>query len=71
MRGDHSTRLPVRAVVNRRLVRFDEALQQKLNAIAEGLHSIMGELAADYQGLTDEREELADATGLEDRESSD
>lgn len=51
--------------------RSDDAVQQKLNAIAEGLHSIMGELAADYPGLADEREELADATGLEDRESSD
>lgn len=59
------------ALLQNTQARSDDALQQKLNAIAEGLHSIMSELTADYPALAGERDELAEAAGLEDRESSD
>ncbi|MEU3010550.1 low affinity iron permease family protein [Nocardia asteroides] len=58
------------ALLQNTQARSDEALQQKLNAIAEGLHGLMTKLAEDYPGLDDERTELADAVGLEDREGS-
>ncbi|MFI5500657.1 low affinity iron permease family protein [Nocardia asteroides] len=59
------------ALLQNTQARSDEALQQKLNAIAEGLHGLMTKLAVDYPDLDDERTELADAVGLEDREGSD
>jgi low affinity Fe/Cu permease len=46
--------------------RSDRALQTKLNAIAEAMSHLMT-----AQGLKHEVEELRDAVGLEDRESSD
>ncbi|MGW5436823.1 low affinity iron permease family protein [Nocardia asteroides] len=58
------------ALLQNTQARSDEALQQKLNAIAEGLHGLMTKLAVDYPDLDDERTELADAVGLEDREGS-
>jgi hypothetical protein len=46
--------------------RSDRALQDKLNAIAESMSHVMT-----AQGLEKEAQELRDAVGLEDRESSD
>ncbi|MEI7056000.1 low affinity iron permease family protein [Nocardioides sp. CCNWLW239] len=50
--------------------RADDAVQQKLNAIAEGLAGLMGRLARDHPELRDDRDELRQAVGLEDRESA-
>lgn len=50
--------------------RGDKALQQKLNAIADGLADLMGELGDDHPELRRHRRELADAVGLEQREGS-
>jgi len=45
-------------------------MQQKLNAIADGLADLMAALAVDHPELDRDRRELADAVGLELRESS-
>ncbi|WP_378742893.1 low affinity iron permease family protein [Nocardia brasiliensis] len=50
--------------------RSDDAVQQKLNAIADALADLMGELSADHPELHRHRAELADAVGLEKRESA-
>ncbi|MRH93393.1 hypothetical protein GFY24_39285 [Nocardia sp. SYP-A9097] len=50
--------------------RSDKAVQQKLNAIADALADFMGVLSTDHPELNRHREELADAVGLEKRESS-
>ncbi|MGN2642432.1 low affinity iron permease family protein [Nocardia takedensis] len=50
--------------------RSDEAVQQKLNAIADALSNLMGQLATDYPELGGHRDELIDAVGLETRESA-
>jgi low affinity Fe/Cu permease len=51
--------------------RADDAVQHKLNAIAEGLANLMGSLAgADNAGLEQDRRELLAAVGLEDREGA-
>jgi hypothetical protein len=49
--------------------RADEAVQHKLNAIASGLADLMAHSAGDGE-LDREIAELADAVGLEERESS-
>ncbi|MBC7301006.1 MAG: low affinity iron permease family protein [Nocardia sp.] len=59
------------ALLQNTQARSDQALQQKLNAIAEGLAGLMITLARDYPALEHEHTELVDAVGLEDRESSD
>jgi low affinity Fe/Cu permease len=58
------------ALLQNTQARSDEAVQQKLNAIAEGLAALMGALSAEYPSLEHERIELSDAVGLENRESS-
>ena len=50
--------------------RADEAVQQKLNAIADGLADLMAALGEDKPGLHQDLVELRDAVGLENRESS-
>jgi low affinity Fe/Cu permease len=51
--------------------RADDAVQHKLNAIAEGMANLMGSLAgADNAGLKQDRRELLAAVGLEDREGA-
>jgi hypothetical protein len=50
--------------------RADDAVQHKLNALAEGLSDLMGTLAEDHPDLYRDREELRQAVGLEDRESA-
>lgn len=51
--------------------RADKAVQQKLNALADGLWDLMGELGDEHPELRRHRRELADAVGLEQREGSD
>jgi low affinity Fe/Cu permease len=48
--------------------RADEAIQHKLNAIADGLADLMSELAKDH--LQTDGTELRNAIGLEEREST-
>jgi hypothetical protein len=51
--------------------RADDALQHKLNAIADGLADLMRVLDNGDGRLTDDRRELLAAVGLEDREGGD
>ncbi|NQE67608.1 hypothetical protein NG2371_02061 [Nocardia gamkensis] len=48
----------------------DAAIQQKLNAIADGPADLMSELSADHPELLRHRRELTEAVGLENRESA-
>ncbi|WP_067816779.1 low affinity iron permease family protein [Nocardia inohanensis] len=50
--------------------RSDAAIQQKLNAIADGLAGLMAEFSNEHPELEHRRRELVDAVGLEDREGS-
>ncbi len=50
--------------------RSDRALQHKLNAIADALWDLMGELGEEHPDLRHHRDELADAVGLEQRMGS-
>ena len=50
--------------------RADEATQHKLNAIAEGLAGLMSHHAEQDDELARDLEELRDAVGLENRETS-
>jgi hypothetical protein len=50
--------------------RSDEAVQQKLNALADGLADLMAALGEDKPGLHQDLVELRKAVGLEDREPS-
>src|SRR5215468_216544 len=58
------------ALLQNTQTRADAALQQKLNAIADGLADLMAAVAADHPELRKDLVELADAVGLERRESS-
>ena len=58
------------ALLQNTQTRSDEAVQQKLNAIADGLADLMARLADDHPELRHDLEELRSAVGLEDRESS-
>jgi hypothetical protein len=58
------------ALLQNTQTRSDEAVQQKLNAIADGLADLMGQLADERPPLRRDLEELRAAVGLEDRESS-
>ena len=50
--------------------RADKAIQQKLNAIADGLSDVMASMEATSPKLEHDRRELRAAVGLEDRESA-
>jgi low affinity Fe/Cu permease len=50
--------------------RSDDAVQHKLNALAEGLSNLMYRIAEDKPGLERDHLELRKAVGLEDRESA-
>jgi hypothetical protein len=50
--------------------RADDAVQHKLNAIADALSDLMDELADSHPDLHGDRVELRAAVGLEDRESA-
>lgn len=57
------------ALLQNSQTRADEAVQDKLNAIAAGLAALMDE-RGDADGLPDATRELRQAVGLEERESS-
>jgi Low affinity iron permease len=50
--------------------RSDEALHQKLNAIADGVADLMQVVARDRPEMLQDRNELLQAVGLENRESA-
>lgn len=50
--------------------RADEAVQHKLNAIADGLSDLMGHLGQESADLRQDRKELRAAVGLEKHESA-
>jgi low affinity Fe/Cu permease len=50
--------------------RSDDAIQQKLNALAQGLGDLMSRLGEEYPALREDCNELRKAVGLEDRESA-
>jgi low affinity Fe/Cu permease len=50
--------------------RADEAVQHKLNAIADALADLMDDLSEQHPGLRTDRAELQRAVGLEEREST-
>jgi low affinity Fe/Cu permease len=58
------------ALLQNAQTRADEATQHKLNAIAEGLSSLMNQIAEDRPRLRNDIAELRQAVGLEDRESA-
>jgi hypothetical protein len=58
------------ALLQNTQTRADEAVQQKLNAIADGLADLMARLADDHPELRHDLKELRSAVGLEERESS-
>jgi low affinity Fe/Cu permease len=58
------------ALLQNTQTRSDRAVQDKLNAIADGLADLMTAIAEDKPGLHHDVEELKDAVGLEDRESA-
>jgi hypothetical protein len=51
--------------------RADDAVQHKLNAIADALSDLMGNMSDERPSLSQDRDELRKAVGLEDRESAD
>lgn len=58
------------ALLQNTQTRAEAAVQQKLNAIADGLADLMSHLAQDDPRLRQDLEELRAAVGLEDRESA-
>jgi hypothetical protein len=58
------------ALLQNTQTRADRAVQDKLNAIADGLADLMTAIAEDKPGLRRDVVELKDAVGLEDRESA-
>ncbi|WP_091381081.1 low affinity iron permease family protein [Actinokineospora alba] len=50
--------------------RADDAVQHKLNAIADGLSDLMGHIGMESADLRRDRDELRAAVGLEDHESA-
>lgn len=58
------------ALLQNSQARADDALQDKLNAIAAGLAELMEASSAQSPQLTDDVAELREAVGIEDRESS-
>src|SRR5256884_9484810 len=58
------------ALLQNTQTRSDEALQQKLNAIADGLADLMAAIGEDKPALHEDVRELRQAVGLEERESA-
>ncbi|WP_306672647.1 MULTISPECIES: low affinity iron permease family protein [Rhodococcus] len=50
--------------------RSDDAIQHKLNAIADGLADLMAQLSREHPGLQVDCQELRAAVGLEHREGA-
>jgi low affinity Fe/Cu permease len=58
------------ALLQNTQTRADNALQHKLNGIADALADLMTEMSAEHPELREDVAELRAAVGLEDRESS-
>jgi hypothetical protein len=58
------------ALLQNTQTRAEEAVQQKLNALADGLADLMAALGEDKANLRQDLVELRDAVGLEEREGS-
>lgn len=58
------------ALLQNSQTRANEAVQDKLNALADALGELMATSADDTPGLKEQIKELREAVGLEDRESS-
>jgi hypothetical protein len=58
------------ALLQNTQTRSDEAVQQKLNAMADALADLMAAIGEDKPGLHEDLAELRQAVGLETRESS-
>ena len=58
------------ALLQNTQTRADEALQHKLNALADGLADLMAAIGEDKPALRKDMTELRDAVGLEERESA-
>lgn len=58
------------ALLQNTQTRSDEAIQQKLNAVADALADLMTQLGHDNPEMLHDRDELRAAVGLEERESS-
>ena len=58
------------ALLQNTQTRADEALQHKLNALADGLADLMAAIGEDKPALRKDMVELRDAVGLEERESA-
>lgn len=58
------------ALLQNTQTRADRAVQDKLNALAQGLADLMEAIAEDKPDLREDITELKDAVGLEDRESA-
>ena len=58
------------ALLQNTQTRSDEAVQHKLNAIADGLADLMRHVSDGDERLTNDLKELRAAVGLEDRESA-
>ena len=58
------------ALLQNTQTRADEAVQHKLNAIADGLADLMRHVGGDDERLRNDLKELRAAVGLEDRESA-
>ena len=58
------------ALLQNTQTRSDEAIHQKLNAMADALADLMSAIGEDKPGLRQDLTELRKAVGLEDRESA-
>jgi hypothetical protein len=58
------------ALLQNSQTRSEQAVQHKLNAIADGLADLMKHIGGDDQGVDRDVRELRAAVGLEDREST-
>jgi low affinity Fe/Cu permease len=58
------------ALLQNTQTRSDEAIHQKLNAMADALADLMSAIGEDKPGLREDLTELRKAVGLEDRESA-
>jgi low affinity Fe/Cu permease len=58
------------ALLQNSQTRSDQAVQHKLNALADGLADVMAHLAGDDRDLSNDLGELRKAVGLENKEST-
>jgi hypothetical protein len=68
--GHHDRHVSAGALLQNTQKRADEAMQHKLNGVADGLADLMEALAEEHPQLSVDSSELRQAAGLEDREST-